>query len=159
MSTISIRAAAAPDAQQAKACIDAAFEGYIPLIGKPPAPMCLDVAAEIAAGHVWLGESQGTVAGVLVQYGTDAGFYLDTVAVLPGLQGTGVGRALLEYAERTALERGFGSIWLVTNAVMTRNQVLYPRIGYEEFDRRHDGGYDRVFYRKALRASGSAGSS
>lgn len=149
---LGIRLAGPHDARQAKACIDAAFEEYIPLIGKPPAPMCLDLAAEIAAAHVWVAESVGAVAGVLVQYGTEAGFYLDTVAVLPRLHGTGVGRALLQHAERTAVERGFNSIWLVTNAVMSQNQVLYPRIGYVEFDRRHDGGYHRVFYRKVLRA-------
>jgi hypothetical protein len=33
---------------------------------------------------------------------------------------------------------------------MVENQVLYPRIGYVEYDRRADGGYDRVFYRKSL---------
>ena len=33
---------------------------------------------------------------------------------------------------------------------MTESQVFYPRIGYVEYDRRHDGGYDRVFYSKAL---------
>jgi ribosomal protein S18 acetylase RimI-like enzyme len=152
---LTIRLAAPGDARQAKACIDAAFEAYIPLIGKPPAPMCLDLAAEIAARHVWLAENDGAAAGVLVQYETDTGFYLDTVAVLPQLHGTGVGRALLQHAERTAVECGCDSIWLVTNAVMARNQVLYPRIGYVEFDRRHDGGYQRVFYRKTLRAQGS----
>lgn len=26
----------------------------------------------------------------------------------------------------------------------------HPKIGYVEYDRRHDAGYDRVFYRKQL---------
>ena len=33
---------------------------------------------------------------------------------------------------------------------MTENQLFYPRIGYLEYERKHDGGYDRVFYAKAL---------
>jgi GNAT superfamily N-acetyltransferase len=147
---VSLRQALPADAPEAKACIDAAFERFVPLIGKPPGPMCLDIPAEIASGHVWIAEGEGKLVGVIVHYNSDAGFYLDTVAVLPQLHGQGVGRVLLEFAERTALERGFDSIWLVTNAVMTENQVLYPRIGYVEFDRRHDDGYHRVFYRKQL---------
>jgi hypothetical protein len=33
---------------------------------------------------------------------------------------------------------------------MTENQVFYPRIGYVEYARASDAGYDRVFYRKSL---------
>jgi hypothetical protein len=33
---------------------------------------------------------------------------------------------------------------------MTENQAFYPRIGYVEYERKHDAGYARVFYRKHL---------
>jgi GNAT superfamily N-acetyltransferase len=145
-----IRLAIEADAPAAKACVAAAFEQYISRIGKPPGPMMVDHGAEIAASHVWLAVSDGDVVGVLVQYPTDLGFYVDTVAVAPRCQGTGVGKALLQFAEQEALRGGFDSIYLCTNAAMTENQVLYPRIGYVEYDRRHDAGYDRVFYRKQL---------
>jgi hypothetical protein len=39
---------------------------------------------------------------------------------------------------------------------MTENQVLYPRIGYVEYERKYEAGYDRVFYSKAL-VGGSTG--
>ena len=145
-----IRPAAPADAGAVKACIAAAFEVYLPRIGKPPAPMELDVPAAIAEGHVWVADAEDGIVGVLVQYGRVPGYYIDTVAVHPRLQGTGVGRALLQFAEAEALRRGFDWIYLCTNAKMTENQAFYPRIGYVEYDRRGEAGFERVYYRKAL---------
>ena len=129
----------------------AAFERYVERIGKPPAPMLLDFDAEIERRHVWLAERQGEVVGVLVQYEGQRGFYIDTVAAHPRVHGTGVGKALLQFAEREALRRGYDWVYLCTNAKMTENQAFYPRIGYVEYDRESAGGFDRVFYRKQLK--------
>ena len=145
-----IREASASDANAVKACVVAAFKIYTEQIGKPPGPMLLDFLAEIEARHVWLAEPNGEVVGVLVQYETQQGFYIDTVAVIPHLQGTGVGKALLQFAEQEALQRGYDSIYLCTNVKMTENQIFYSRIGYVEYERKFDGGYDRIFYRKQL---------
>ena len=145
-----IRSARLTDAAAAAACVNAAFSPYIERIGKPPAPMLLDFPEIIAAGKVWVAEVAGQVAGVLVQYETEAGFYIDTVAALPELQGTGIGRALLLFAESEAARRGYRSLYLCTNLKMTENQALYPKIGYVEYERKLDQGYDRIFNRKQL---------
>ena len=131
-------------------CVNEAFTPYIARIGKPPAPMLADFPKIIASGQVWVAEIDTEVVGVLVQYETESGFYIDTVAVLPALQGAGVGRALLLFAESEATRRGFHSIYLCTNVKMTENQIFYPRIGYVEYERKLDHGYDRIFYRKQL---------
>ena len=152
------RAARPGEADAVRACVVAAFSMYIARIGKPPGPMTLDFDAEIRAGHVWVvpgeagfeGAMAGALAAALVQYETAEGFYIDTVAVRPGLQGMGVGRALLEFAEREAVRRGHDSIYLCTNSKMTENQVFYPRIGYVETARGTVDGYDRIYYRKPL---------
>jgi len=145
-----VRLANAGDAVPVRACVVAAFEPYIARIGKPPAPMLLDYPTLIAEGRVWVAEQGAQVEGVLVQYETPDGFYVDTVASSPGARGTGVGRALLRFAEGEAVRRGHASVYLCTNSRMTENQVFYPKIGYVEYDRRTEAGYDRVFYRKAL---------
>ena len=145
-----VRLATAGDATAALACVVAAFEPYIERIGKPPAPMLLDYPTLIAEGRVWVAELSTHVEGVLVQYETLGGFYVDTVAASPRARGTGVGRALLEFSEREALRRGFTSVYLCTNSKMTENQVFYPSIGYVEYERKSEAGYDRVFYRKSL---------
>ena len=145
-----VRLATAGDATAALACVVAAFEPYIERIGKAPAPMLLDYPTLIDEGHVWVVELSTQVEGVLVQYETPDGFYVDTVATSPKARGTGVGRALLKFAEREAIRRGFASVYLCTNSKMTENQVFYPRIGYVEYERKNEAGFDRVFYRKAL---------
>ncbi len=146
-----IRPAAVSEAAAVAGCVRAAFSPYTKRIGKSPAPMLADFPEIIREGKVWVASAGEKIAGVLVQYETDEGFYVDTVAVLPALQGTGVGRALLVFAEGQALEKGFHSIYLCTNTKMTENQVFYPKIGYVEYERKFDQGYDRIFYRKQLR--------
>jgi GNAT superfamily N-acetyltransferase len=146
-----VRAADGTDGETVTECVRAAFALYIERIGKPPAPMLADFPALIAAGKVWVAEMDHRVVGVLVQYATERGFYIDTVAVLPALQGAGIGRALLVFAEDEAKRRGFSSIYLCTNVKMTENQVFYPKIGYVEYERKLDEGYDRIFYRKQLK--------
>jgi GNAT superfamily N-acetyltransferase len=145
-----IRAAGPADADAARACVVAAFEPYIVRIGKPPAPMLLDFPASIAAGRVWVAERDAQVDGVLVQYETPDGFYIDTVASSPRARGTGVGRALLLFAEAEARRRGYASIYLATNSKMVENQRLYSKVGYVQYDRQPVAGYDRLFYRKPL---------
>ena len=145
-----VRPAQLSDAGAVTSCVRAAFMPYIERIGKPPAPMLSDFPELIAAGKVWVAEIAGQVVGVLVQYETKAGFYIDTVAAIPELQGTGVGKALLLFAESEATRRGFRSIYLCTNVKMIENQDFYPKIGYVEYERKLDQGYDRVFYRKQL---------
>jgi len=154
---LSVRIAGPTDAAGVRSCVVAAFEHYVERIGKPPAPMLLDFGAEIRAGHVWLVSTDEGVVGALVQYETSLGFYIDTVAVVPSSQGTGVGRALLEFAEKEALRRGYQSVYLCTNSKMTENQAFYPRIGYIEYERKNEAGFDRVFYRKDLAAAAVAG--
>jgi GNAT superfamily N-acetyltransferase len=145
-----VRAAIPEDATAIGQCVCAAFEKYIERIGKPPAPMLLDYPALICADKVWVAEDQNTICGVIVLFPTDKGFYLDTIAVSPLQQGLGIGRTLLQFAEEEAARRGFKSIYLCTNVMMTENQTFYPHLGYVEYDRYVEDGYDRVFYRKQL---------
>ena len=145
-----VRLAATSEAPAVLACVSAAFEKYIDRIGKPPAPMLLDYPKLIQERSVWVAELAAEIDGVLVQFETPDGFYIDTVASSPRARGTGVGRALLQFAEREAIRRGYASVYLCTNSKMTENQVFYPSIGYVEYERKSEAGYDRVFYRKSL---------
>jgi hypothetical protein len=60
---------------------------------------------------------------------------------------------MLIAAEDEACRRGYSSIYLCTNSKMTENLSFYPRIGYVEYERKHEGGYDRVFFAKAIASS------
>ncbi|MEU9391172.1 GNAT family N-acetyltransferase [Streptomyces sp. NPDC048324] len=143
-----IRAAVASDVPAVKAVTDAAYHRYIERIGVVPVPMRADHAANVAAGKVFVtGEP---VVGLVVLEEHDDHLFLDSIAVHPDAHGTGVGRRLLHFVDARARELGLPEVRLYTNAMMWENQQIYPKYGYEVIERRVDGPYDRIHYRKRL---------
>jgi GNAT superfamily N-acetyltransferase len=149
-SPVVIRAATAADVPGVTRCVCAAYLQYIERVGKQPAPMLQDYSNVIHASQVHVAARDRYILGVLELLVTDEGFLLDSIAVDPSAQGTGIGRTLFEFAEQEARRQGYDSIYLMTNEKMTENQELYSRIGYVLFDRRIVHGYPRVLMRKAL---------
>jgi ribosomal protein S18 acetylase RimI-like enzyme len=113
-------------------------------------PMTADYAEVIRNRQVTVAERQGAIVGIIVLTVTDEGFLVDNVAVHPSHRGTGLGRALLQFAEAEAQRAGFDAIYLYTHEKMTENLALYARIGYVEYDRRSQGAFSRVYLRKHL---------
>ena len=146
-----LRRADADDAASVAACAVEAFRHYIPRLGLTPIPMTKDYGAAIANAQVWVATQQGETVAALVLDVTEEGFLIDVIAVRPRHQGTGVGRALLELAEREALRQGHDSIYLFTNEKMTENRTLYERIGYVEYKRLALAERTRIFLRKPLK--------
>ncbi|MER7924385.1 GNAT family N-acetyltransferase [Streptomyces sp. NPDC096057] len=143
-----VRVAVVDDAAAVKAVTDMAYRHYIPRIGVVPQPMEADHMANVVAGRVFVtGEP---VTGLVVIEERGDHLFLDSIAVRPDAQGTGVGRRLLEFVDARARALGLGEVRLYTNALMWENQEIYPRFGYEVVERRTDGPYDRVHYRKRL---------
>jgi ribosomal protein S18 acetylase RimI-like enzyme len=130
--------------------VDAAYGHYVERIGGPPRPMTDDYEEVIRTRQVTIAERHGAVAGVIVLAVTDEGFLIDNVAVHPSHRGSGLGRALLEFAEAEARRARFDSIYLYTHERMTENLALYARIGYVEYDRRSHGEFSLVYLRKQL---------
>lgn len=144
-------APALPDDASALARIArAAYERYVPLIGREPAPMLQDFPADIADGAVWTARGAAGPVGYVVARPQGEDWLLENVAVAPEAQGTGLGRRLIARAEAEGAARGFARVVLYTNAKMTANLALYPRLGYVETGRRREDGFDRVFFVKAL---------
>ena len=130
--------------------VDAAYGHYVERIGMLPGPMTNDYADVIRNRQVTVAERQGAIVGIIVLTVTDEGFLVDNVAVHPSHRGTGLGRALLQFAEAEAQRAGFDAIYLYTHEKMTENLALYARIGYVEYDRRSQGAFSRVYLRKHL---------
>jgi ribosomal protein S18 acetylase RimI-like enzyme len=130
--------------------VDAAYGHYLERLGGPPRPMTDDYEEVIRTRQVTVAERHGAVAGVIVLAVTDEGFLIDNVAVHPSHRGSGLGRALLEFAEAEARRARFDSIYLYTHERMTENLALYARIGYVEYDRRSHGEFSLVYLRKQL---------
>jgi len=130
--------------------VQRAYDHYVPRIGLRPAPMDADYEAIVRAGRAWVAETEGAVAGVLVLEALEDHLLIENVAVDPHLQGRGVGRALLAFAEARAAELGLPELRLYTHVKMTENQALYARLGYREVERRAEKGFARVFMSKRI---------
>ena len=145
-----IRKAHPEEADAVGAVVRVAYQHYVPVIGREPAPMLDDYVARIAANQVWVLEDERGLAGVLVlEDGPDC-FLLDNIAVQPDRQGQGYGRQLLDVAEAEAVRRGWNAVTLYTNALMVQNIAIYAGRGYVETGRRTEKGFDRVYMEKRL---------
>jgi ribosomal protein S18 acetylase RimI-like enzyme len=143
-----VRVAVVADVPVVKAVTDMAYRHYIARIGVVPQPMEADHMANVAAGRVFVtGEP---VHGLVVIEERGDHLFLDSIAVHPDAHGTGVGRRLLEFVDARARALGLPEVRLYTNALMWENQQIYPKFGYEVVERRKDGPYDRIHYRKQL---------
>ena len=149
------RPARAADVPILVRCARAAYARYVERIGREPAPMHDDFAALVVAGRVRVIERDGAVAGYAVAFERDGAMHLQNVAVFPERAGEGLGRRLIASVEDDARRLGCRAVDLYTNAAMRENLALYPRLGYVEFDRRREDGFDRVYFEKAL--DGGAG--
>ncbi len=147
---MNIRPAARPDLDAVRNCARQAYALYVPRMGKEPAPMVADFEAQIRVGKLHVVELDGEVAGFVVFYPRGDHLHVENVAVLPGAQGKGIGKALLGFAEDEARRVGLPAVELYTNVKMVENQSFYPALGYLETDRREEDGFSRVFYRKEL---------
>ena len=112
--------------------------------------MTADYERLVARGEVWVATVRDEVVGVLVLRPGPGSLFLENVAVAPARQGSGIGSALLAFAEEHARGLGLPEITLYTNERMTENLAFYPARGYVEMERRFDEGFHRVFFRKPL---------
>ena len=145
-----LRAARPGDAEQVAALVNDAYTHYVERLGGLPGPMTEDYSDVIARRIVTVAESENAMAGVLVLGEDDEGLLVENVAVHPDHQGAGLGRRLLELAEREGRARGHDSVYLYTHRLMSENRALYGRLGYVEYEphaRRHEA---LVYMRKRL---------
>jgi ribosomal protein S18 acetylase RimI-like enzyme len=131
-----------------RAVINAAYARYLPRMDKPPAPMFRDYGPSVEDGTTWAAGSP--ITAVLTLYPHDDHLYVENIAVDPGAQGRGLGRALMEFAEQEAARRRLNRMALVTQEAMTENQAIYARLGYVEIERRAEDGYRRIYMEKPL---------
>ena len=145
-----IRLALKSDLRGIQRCAHAAYEMYVPRIGKRPAPMIADFEQQIIDRQVHVLMDGKAVAGFVVFYKRDKCVHLENVAVDPQHQGLGLGVQMIKHVEAAAAEQQAGAVELYTNAKMTENLKLYPYLGYREVGRWHEDGFDRVFFKKDI---------
>ena len=145
-----IRVARAGEAEALAALVGRAYAGYVPLLGRRPAPMDDDYGARVATGQARVLEREGAPAGLIVLEARGDHLWIDNVAVEPALHGLGLGRTLLAYAEDEARRLHLPELRLLTNVLMARNIALYGRLGFREVERRRERGLSRVYMARRL---------
>jgi ribosomal protein S18 acetylase RimI-like enzyme len=145
-----IRPATEADAPVLRSIAVAAYQRYVPRIGREPAPMTADYLAAARHGQAWIASKDGQAAGFIILIPQPGYLLLENVAVLPAAQGHGVGTRLLALAEEHARTLRLPEIRLYTNEAMTENLAYYPRHGYTETHRAQQDGFHRVYFRKRL---------
>lgn len=148
-----IRKATPADVPAVRTLTAAAYSEYADILDGPPVPVTEDYAPRIASGQVWILQSDGAPAGLIVLEPEPDHLLIFSIAVAPGFQGRGFGRMLLDFAEAEARAAGLPELRLYTNALMTRNIALYLHCGYAETGRRSNParpGWVRVDMAKPL---------
>jgi ribosomal protein S18 acetylase RimI-like enzyme len=146
-----IRPATVADVPGIEQIVNDAYTPYISRIDRAPAPMTVDYHRLVTTtSNVSVLVEDSSILGVIVTVVEPDHLMIDNVAVSPTAQGRGCGRTLLTHAEQQARELGLTQLRLYTNAAMTENLTLYPRIGYREVARRTEDGFDRVYFSKDL---------
>jgi ribosomal protein S18 acetylase RimI-like enzyme len=131
-----IRLAGPDDRGAIEALTEEAYRPYTEVFDAPPIPVTEDYRPHIAAGGVWLLESEGRLAGVIVLENEPDHLMIFSVAVSPHFQGRGFGVRLLRWAEERARATGLPEVRLYTNARMEKNIELYSAFGFIETGRR-----------------------
>ena len=146
-----IRQARPGDLSWIEDCAQMAFAPLAARMGQRPAPMDADYAALISRQSVWLFVSADAhPQGFVVCFPDRNTMMLETVAVSPDAQGTGVGGLLIAFCEAQAKREGLGAVQLYTHVLMVENHALYRHSGYVETARRTENGFERVFFEKTL---------
>lgn len=145
-----IRPATEADVPAVAAIVYDAYVKYVARIGRQPGPMLDDYAARVAAGEVSVCVEGDAIAGILVLEPAPDHLLLDNIAVAPAWQGRGVGRMLLDFADAEARRAGFAELRLYTHVLMHENIALYRHLGWQEYARGEQSGFQRVFMRKAV---------
>lgn len=112
--------------------------------------MVADFPAALREGRLEILQSGQRAIGYLVSDTRQSSLFVENVAIDPQHQGKGYGGSVFALLETRARTAGLRAIELYTNEKMTENLKFYPRLGFEEIDRRTEAGFKRVYFRKTV---------
>ena len=148
--SLTIRRATIKDSDDLLKIAEIAYDKYLPLMDKKPAPMLADFNKHIAEDIVFVALAEvEIIAGYVVLQQIKAQWWLDNIAVHPTHQGQGIGTKLRIEAENYVSILS-DRIQLYTNIVMADNISWYERAGYVITQQALINGYERLYFEKRL---------
>jgi ribosomal protein S18 acetylase RimI-like enzyme len=124
------RPATPDDVPAITALVRAAYEKWVPLIGREPMPMQADYDEALRDHMIDLLFDGEALIGLIETIQHPDHLFVENVAVTPARQGQGFGRHLMAHAEGKARGLNLSALRLVTNAAFASNVQLYRDIGY-----------------------------
>jgi tRNA threonylcarbamoyladenosine biosynthesis protein TsaE len=114
------------------------------------------VAADLARGGGAVADMDGRPVGCLRWDLPESGdFHVRRVAVDPALQGRGLGRALMSWAESEAARRGHAGVTVGVRIALPGNIAFYRRLGYEiTGEHCHEGFAEPTWFSMRKRLAG-----
>jgi N-acetylglutamate synthase-like GNAT family acetyltransferase len=143
-----LRVATLSDLESIDELVAAAFQRHVTNMGFPPVQLLRDTSDQIEAGEIWV--YGDPITGVMSVSEVGDSLVIENMAVHPAVQGTGIGRRLIEHAEQMATDWRLRRVVLVRNAPMVTHRDFYAHVGYVEADRRTGHGSRQVFMEKSL---------
>ena len=145
-----LRPATHNDVPAIASLVDAAYEKWVPLIGREPMPMQADYEQAVRDHMIDLLFDGDELVGLIESILHPDHLFIENVAVAPARQHQGFGRHLMAHAEGKARGLHLFALRLVTNAAFASNVQLYRDIGYR-LEREEDFlGGTAVHMHKAL---------
>jgi len=137
------RPAGPADVEAITALVREAYAKYLPRMGQEPKPMTADYGRAVAEHQMWVVEEDGRLAAVLELIPEQDYLMIENIAVVPEMQGRGMGRELMAFAEAEARRRDLPEMRLYTHETMVENIALYTRLGYRETAHKEVEGFRR----------------
>jgi ribosomal protein S18 acetylase RimI-like enzyme len=127
---LEIRRGTPTDASAIAALTRAAYEKWIPVIGRAPKPMTADYDVAVRKHLIDLLHAEGALVALVECIREADHLLIENLAVSPEHQGHGYGRMMLGHAEALARELGYAEIRLYTNKLFAENIAFYRKHGY-----------------------------
>nr|CAD6428197.1 N-acetyltransferase [Rhizobium sp. Q54] len=105
-----------------------------------PASLAQKARNEIAFAAI----CESALAGCIFCRIETSSLYVGKLAVIPGLQGKGLGRRLMARAEDIAMEKGLPALRIETRIELTDNHALFTHWGFEKIAENAHAGFDRT---------------
>jgi ribosomal protein S18 acetylase RimI-like enzyme len=128
--TLRFRPAMRDDAEAIRDLVRLAYAKWVPLIGREPMPMQADYAAAVAEHDFDLLVDGDTLVGLIETMHLPDHLWIENIAVHPGRQHQGLGRRLLQWAEKRAEIAGTSELRLLTNEAFASNVAMYKKAGF-----------------------------
>ena len=125
-----IRRAGPEDAAAIAALTRAAYEKWVPVIGRLPKPMAADYDVAVREHLIELLEEDGMLVGLVECIREPDHLLIENLAVAPAHQGKGHGHRLIARVEALARELGLSEVRLYPNKLFAENVAFYKKLGY-----------------------------